>query len=245
MAQPSALVTGAVEELTGLDLGDARLDRRARQLVAALAGDPAAGLPSAVDTVAEREAAYRLLGNERVSLAGLLAPHIAQTVQRSAACDGRPLVVVDKTTFVFAGESPRAGLARLGPARQGFDAFVALSVTAARAPLGVLAVVPVAGAGRAKPEAWADVAAAAHAHVGAQQPIYVMDREADAYALFAAMAATARDFIIRIRADRWIHEAPAAVPELLRTVLARTPQLLTRTVTLTRRSGVTQPRATR
>src|SRR5438093_715959 len=119
MGAKKTLVRAAVEELDGLDLGDARLDARARVFVAALERNPAAGFPSAVNTVAEREAAYRFLGNERVTLNALLAPHAAQTVRRAEELGERPLVVIDKSTFVFAGESDRDGLLRLGTDRQG------------------------------------------------------------------------------------------------------------------------------
>ena len=60
----------AVDELAALDLGDVRLNGRARHVVAALARNPAAGFPAAVATDAEREALYRLLGNQRVTLSG-------------------------------------------------------------------------------------------------------------------------------------------------------------------------------
>ena len=96
---------GAVEELAGLDLGDARLNARTRRVVAALARQPEAGFPSAVHTVAEREAVYRLLANDRVTLDALLAPHVQQTAQRAAALGERPVVVIDKTSFVFPGEA--------------------------------------------------------------------------------------------------------------------------------------------
>jgi hypothetical protein len=245
MSQDPQLLEPAIAEWDGLDLGDARLNARVRRVVAALARNPAAGFPSAVDTVAAREATYRLLGNAEVTLEALLAPHVQQTVRRAAAREARPLVIIDKTTFVFAGESEREGLTRLGPARQGFDAFVALATASNRAPLGVLAITPLGGeAGRAGAEAWARVAAGVDTHLGAQDPIYVMDREADAYALLAALRTAGRDFIVRVTPARWGREHPAAAPELLRTVVARTPVQLQRTVTLTRRSRIGKPSKT-
>lgn len=228
-----------------MDLGDARLNARVHHVITALERNPAAGFPAAVDTVAAREATYRLLGNERVTMDALLAPHVRQTVRRAADQGDRPLVIIDKTTFVFAGEGAREGLTRLGPARQGFDAFVALAVGADRAPFGVLAVTTLAGeAGRAGAQAWAQMVTTADTAIGAHQPIYVMDREADAYALFAALTAGGRDFIVRVTPGRWGREHAAAAPELLRTVAARTPVQLQRTVTLTRRSRVGTPRKT-
>jgi hypothetical protein len=236
----------AVDEFTGLSLGDARLDARVRRFVAALARDPAAGFPAALGTVAEREAGYRLLRNPRVTLAALLAPHVQQTVARATAGATRPLVLIDKTAFVFTGEGERAGLTRLGPTRQGFDAFVALAVSATREPLGVLAIQPLPGnAGASGAAGWTTAVAEADTPIGALDPIYVMDREADAYGLFAALIARQRDFVVRVSPDRWVHAHAEAAPELLRTVVARTPVRLQRTVHLARRSAVGKARDTR
>jgi len=240
------LVGAAVDELTGIDLGDARLHTRVRRVVTALERNPAAGFPAAVSTVAEREAVYRLLGNARVTLAALLAPHAHQTVQRAAAGQTRPLVVIDKTAFVFGGESDRQGLTRLGHTRQGFDAFVALAVSPTRVPLGVLTITALEGnAGASPAAAWATVAADAETAIGALRPIYVMDREADAYTLFAALIARGSDFVVRVSHERWVQEHPDAAPEMLRTVVARTPVRLQRTVRLARRSGVGKARDAR
>lgn len=230
---------GAVEELAGLDLGDARLNARTRRVVAALARQPEAGFPSAVHTVAEREAVYRLLANDRVTLDALLAPHVQQTARRAAALGERPVVIIDKTSFVFPGEAERDGLDRLGTNRHGLDAFFALAVSLARQPVGVLAVQPLASAqGRASADTWEGPIAAAAAHVEALHPIYTMDREADAFALFAALRAKQRDFVVRVAPDRWVKEHDGAAPEMLRTVAARAPIVLTRTVKLSRRTAV-------
>lgn len=231
-------VDAVVTEWDAVDLGDVRLDARVRRVVAALARQPAAGFPAAVETVAEREALYRLLGNRRVTLAKLLAPHVAQTAQRVGALGARPLVVLDKTAFVFGGTQPRAGLTRLGAARQGFDAFVALAVAPSRVPLGVLAVTPLpGGTGRSGPAVWARAVREAAAQLPAAAPIYVMDREADSYALFAALGQGGHDFVVRVAADRWVREHGTAARVWLPTLLAQTPVQVQRTVTLTRRTG--------
>jgi hypothetical protein len=240
------IVGAATDELLAIDLGDARLDARVRRLVAALERNPAAGFPAAVGTEAEREAVYRLLGNGRVTLEALLAPHAQQTVRRAEGCASRPLVVIDKTAFVFAGESDRDGLTRLGAARQGFDAFVALAVSAARAPWGVLAIQPLDGnAGRSSADGWAGAVTAAEASIGALQPIYVMDREADGYPLFAQLIERDRDFVVRVSHERLVKEHAEAGKELLRAIVARAPVRLRRTVRLARRITRGKPRDAR
>lgn len=238
MKQKKQAVGSAADELEGLDLGDARLAARARALVTALAREPAASFPAAVGhRVADREAAYRLLNNERVDLDALLAPHVAQTVARVQQQGGRPLVVIDKTEFVFAGEADRDALVRRGVNRQGFDAFFALAVSSARSALGVVALEPLETAGgRSAPDVWSSVAAAAGAHVDHLAPVYVMDREADAYALFASLVSSGRDFVVRVAADRWVREHDGAADEMLRTIAARAPLRLRREVKLSRRS---------
>lgn len=244
METPTKLGRGtAVEELEGLALGDARLDARVRHLVTALERNPAAGFPAAVHTEAAREATYRLLGNARVSLDKLLAPHVRQTVARAAHSGLRPLAVIDKTEFVFAGESARAGLTRLGPARHGFDAFVGLAVTPTRRVLGVVGVRPLPGhAGASSATSWTRMIDTVEAQLGPLAPIYVMDREADAYAVVAHLMAGQRDFVIRISPDRRGQASLAGPPEVLRAVVTRTPLRLERLVPLARRTGVGRPR---
>jgi len=198
--------------------------------------NPAAGFPSAVATIAEREANYRLLNNESVVMEALLAPHARQTVERAKRLETRPLVVVDSTSFVFSGEAERDGLDRLGAGRHGFDAFVALAVSPARQPLGVVAIRVIDGKGRVGADEWSAAVEDAALHIAALDPVYVMDREADAYALFERAFAAGRDFVIRVAHDRWVKEHDGAAMEMLRDLAARAPTLLTREVKLSRRS---------
>ncbi len=239
MGLKKVAVRSAVDELDGIDLGDARLEARVRRIAAALEKNPGAGFPAAVGTVAEREAVYRLLGNERVEMDALLAPHALQTVARARALGERPLVVVDKTSFVFPGETARDGLDRLGKNRHGLDAFCALAVSRSRQPLGVLAIEPLDKAqGRSGAGEWQATVDAAAAYIDELGPIYVMDREADAYALFASLIAKHRDFVVRVAADRLVHEHDGAALEMLRTIAGRAPVALTRQVKLSRRTDV-------
>ncbi len=242
----TAGLEAATQELTGLDLGDARLEARAARVVTALARDPAATFPAAMATEAEREATYRWLRNRRVTLAALLAPHVAQTVARATATGTRPLVLLDRTAFIFAGEGTREGLTRRGPARHGLDAIVALAVTPTRTPLGVLQILPLPKAGGATDAAtWDAAVTATDAHVAALAPIYVIDREAGAYALFSALQRAGRDFVIRVNPDRLGREHPDTAPATVRAIGAQAPVVLTRTVPLARRTAVGVPRETR
>lgn len=69
-------------EFAGLDLGDARLDKRAKKLIERLAAKPAASIPEACDSWSETMAAYRFLRNTDVAWVDILAPHWARTQER-------------------------------------------------------------------------------------------------------------------------------------------------------------------
>ena len=227
----------ATAELVSLDLGDKRRDSRIRRVVAALQENPAAHFPAVMRTVAEREALYRALNSEHVSLHSLLAPHIGQTVERMAQHAERPIVIIDKTSFVFGGEAERDGLERISPRKQGFDAFVALAVSSSRHPHGVLAVSPTEVMGASAAARWHETVELAAA--GPEQrrihPIYVMDREADAYELFGDLAAQGRDFVIRVSFDRLVREHGSTRLEALNDVVRDTDFTYATSVRLSRR----------
>lgn len=238
VARKKAAVPSALAEFEGAELGDARRAARLLKFVESMQGNPAAGFPKAVRSVAEREANYRLLNNEHVDMDALLAPHARQTVARAKEQQGRPLLIVDGTEFVFTGEAERDGLERLGTNRHGFDALVALATAEDRQPLGVLSISVVESKGRVGAEEWAGAVDAAAEKLSGLDPICVIDREGDAYALFAFLMATQRDFVIRVAHDRWVKEHDGAAKEMLREIAARAPTVLTREVKLSRRSKI-------
>jgi hypothetical protein len=124
-------------EFAGLDLGDARLDRRAKKLMERLAERPAASIPEACDSWSETVVAYRFLRNPDVAWEGILAPHWARTQERMRA---QPVVlcIQDTTELDFNGQE----IAGLGPlnyeARRGMYLHPTYAVTVDREPLGVL-----------------------------------------------------------------------------------------------------------
>jgi hypothetical protein len=187
-------------------------------------------------TTAEREALYRLLNNARVTMDSLLAPHIAHTVTRMSERAERPIVAVDKTFFVFGGEADREGLERVGGNRQGFDTFFALAVSSERLPHGVLAAQALDGHGRTSALSWNDfIGQAADAAAKAKlNPIFVMDREADAYGLLAELVASNRDFVVRASTNRSAQDDDLN-EENISALAARAPVSLTRSVRLSRR----------
>lgn len=228
----------AAAEFEGLDLGDARREARARRVIDALEQDPAASFPSTMQSVAEREAFYRFINNDEVTLPALIGPHSAQTVARMLGCMERPIVAVDKTKFMFTGEGEREGLQRVSHNKQSLEVLVALAVGTSRQTHGVLAAQDLEGAGKVRPEQWDGFIdeACREAEAAGLQPILVMDREADIYELFHLLVQRNRDFVIRVSWDRIASELGVEADEKMRAIVGRAGVLLTRTVQLSRRA---------
>jgi hypothetical protein len=203
-------------ELSDAELGDERLNRRLGLLADRLAERPGESFPKALDD-AELEAAYRFFGNARVSPTAILGPHFRQSARRAAA-HAHVLVVHDTTEFEFSGQAQRPGLGRLLRPGQGFFGHfsLAVSATGTREPLGLLAVETVfrhdapiprkqrqARDTRGESARWPRGIDAAEALLdGRTSAIHVMDREADSYAVFAALVEQERRFVIRSYQDR-------------------------------------------
>jgi hypothetical protein len=127
----------ATVEFAQLDLGDARLNNRARTLMERFAADPAASIPDACHGWAETMAAYRFLGNEAVDWQAILAPHWEQTRGRMQV---HPVILClqDTTELNFNGQE----IDGLGPlcyeAQRGMYLHPTYAVTPGREALGVL-----------------------------------------------------------------------------------------------------------
>jgi len=203
------------DEFDGSDLGDGRLDQRLGLLADRVADRPGESFPKVLDD-AELEAAYRFFRNERVTPEGILAPHFRQTARR-AAVDSRVLVVHDTTQFEFGGEVKREGLGRLIRPGQGFFGHFSLATSAdgTRKPFGLLGLETVfrldkaighkawtRSKRRGESDRWLRSVAAVDALLEGSKAIHVMDREADSYALLAALTEANSSFVIRSFQDR-------------------------------------------
>jgi len=226
-------------EVEGSVFGDRRLGRRHLLLAEALAKDPAQSFPKAVGTDAEREATYRFLNNSSVTPDRILAPHFGATVQRCVASE-LVLIAHDTTELVFSTSRPGLGRGR-GSGNDQFLGHFALALTPARAPLGVIGLRTLfrgpkkSRTGARESQRWHQLVADVTARIGGQfDAIHVMDREADAYDLLAALVAQEQRFVIRQQFDR----AATFEGEALRTRAAMegAPVLLEREVKLSRRA---------
>jgi hypothetical protein len=199
------------------DLGDKRLNRRLGLLVDSLAERAAESFPKAFND-AELEAAYRFFGNDQVTPDAILAPHFRQSARRAGQL-ARIIAMHDTTQFEFPGQNKRRGLGRLiRPGAQGFFGHFSLAVSAdgERQPLGLLALETVfrhkdpighkhwtSEQSLGESARWLRGAEAVEAQLAGQvEAIHVMDREADQYALLAALAGANRLFVIRSFQDR-------------------------------------------
>ena len=123
-------VPEVVSEFEGAELGDARLTRRLLRIAGCVVTAPASGFPKLTSSDSELEGVYRFLGNERVTPAQILQPHLTKTLQRAG--ERTVLVVHDTTEFGYGAGSKREGLGRISVTApgQGFFAHFALAVEA-------------------------------------------------------------------------------------------------------------------
>jgi hypothetical protein len=252
-----------VAEMAEADLGDQRLNARRDRVIAALEQHPDVGFPEVCADDSEAEALYRFLRNRRVTLEGILGPHLEATRDRCRAL-GEVLVIHDTTENRFTGDQPRAGLTPLGARHQGFWLHAALAVSAEglRAPLGVVAVAPFTRQLRAaaaprpswrerfanptkESRRWGDGVTAVRRRFGTEiRAIHVMDREGDSYELLAALLAQGERFVIRLAYDRRVvPDAAAADPQTLSDAMPPTDALFEREVEVAPRRADPRPRA--
>ncbi len=215
-----------LEECVGVELGDARINRRFKRILEQLAQAPSDSFPEQMESDADQEALYRFLDNEKVTIDGLLEGHHRQTLNRMR---GHSVVRVahDTTQFVFEGE--REGLGTVQNNQKGFLAHFALAVGAdeTREPLGIVGVRPFINTHeyrdltpsqrnkriRETPRdkklssRWEklalDVSAALPDGVEA---IHLMDQEADDYGVFCALREKDARFVIRVNPRRMTTE---------------------------------------
>jgi hypothetical protein len=218
-------------------LGDARLSRRLVALARRLAFSPHGSFPQSLKP-AELKAAYRFFDNGQVDTDGILAPHIAQTLDRMRQVPV-VLAVQDTTEFNLSHLPATEGLGYgSGGVVRGFMMHSLLAVTPEGLPLGVLGmktwVRPEEELGKkhqrkARPIdekesiKWIEGIehlAALKARCVEPRIVGVGDRESDLYELFTTERPDGVDWLIRATCNRRVRH-----PEeyLWDTVLATAP----------------------
>ena len=125
-------------EVTSIDLGDRRLNRRAQRMLEILGNKPTVSIPAACGGWGETRAAYRLFNHPAVTAEAVLAPHVACTEGRLRE-HPRVLCIQDTTELDY---TTKKGIAGLGPlnyeTRRGMYLHPTLALTPERVPLGLL-----------------------------------------------------------------------------------------------------------
>jgi hypothetical protein len=247
-----------VGELDGIDLGDERLNERARQVLQAFWKDPQASINAALHNWSETLAGYRFLDNDRVAHAQILQPHIEATLGRISQ---HPcvLIVQDTTELDFSGHAPQGAGPLTYKKRQGFLDHTQLAFTPEGLCLGHVGADIYArseeGFGESRQrqhdpietkESYRWLLAYRRAcEVAREVPgtkiICVADREGDIYELFVEaqqQGAAAAEFVIRAAKDRSLPdldpEGSSATYLKLHSQMAQAPVIAARELRLPR-----------
>jgi hypothetical protein len=204
------------DEFAKLDLGDARLSNRVKEILRQWSSQPTASIPLACGGRAEMEAAYRLLDNENAPWHKIAEPHWAETEKRASA---NPVVLclTDNTELDFNGQKAEG----LGPlnyeARRGMYMHPTYLVTPERLPLGVTnlcmwarefrdkdGVRPGQRESRRWVEAYENLAEMADRLGDGTRLVYVADRESDMIELMwrAKELGEPVDWLVRAKHNR-------------------------------------------
>jgi hypothetical protein len=131
-----------LQEFSGADLSDKRLDRRLIKTAQQLARSPVSPINEACGDWASTQAAYRLFDNPKASPEAILEPHIQQTLERMAAQDGAVLVIQDTVFFSYGTRPKTRGLGPIGKTNnageRGLIMHNALAFSTSGVPLGLL-----------------------------------------------------------------------------------------------------------
>jgi hypothetical protein len=222
---------GIAAELDGMDLGDERLNRRSKKVLAALAANPEASINAACDGWGDTLAAYRFFDNAAVAPEKILEPHRLTSVERIRA-QPVALIVQDTTELDFTAHPPQGARCLNRPERRGLYDHTHLAVTPEQLCLGVVGGEQFDRAPESLGQAdqrstwpieekesfrWLTgyrLACQVAAECPGTQIVSVADREADVYDIFVEaqqQASPRAEFIVRARVDRCLTE-PA--PEL-------------------------------
>lgn len=134
----AAIADWVIEDCEALDLGDKRLNHRAKTLLSTLSANPKKSISGACNGWAETMAAYRFLDNESVTPAKILSPHKKATLQRIQQ-EKILLMIQDTTEIKYEKRDPIEGLGKMSyPLEQGLHFHPTLVVTPAKVCLGVM-----------------------------------------------------------------------------------------------------------
>jgi hypothetical protein len=237
------------DELSGIQLGDPRRNRRLVKVAQAMAESPQLSLSAACGGWNETMGAYRVLGSAGVSVEKILAPHRRALLERAEAMPSRAVAVIQDTTELdFTRMKHMEGCGPLNDeSRRGVLMHSLYAVSEEGLPLGVWDTAFLTrsdedfrGAAERKrlpieqkeSYRWLEgyrktqelAAALPHCEV-----FSLSDREGDIYEVFAAWAqrcaagGPAAQWIIRANQDRALSGMAEGVPDKLFAALSGAP----------------------
>lgn len=251
-----------VDELNGLDLGDARLNRRGQILLSRFADNPGASIPAACRGWSETDAAYKFFANPRVDAEGILKPHRQATLER---CRRERVVLLVQDTTELDYTHQNLSIEGLGVLdhrdRRGMHLHANVAFTPEGCCLGVVGATfftrPEEGIGQARERTYWPIedkesvrwlegyreACAIQRELITPRVISIADREADIYEIFAEPERSVSkhrwqqaDFIIRAKENRSLPQrAEDAGPwsyQKLWSALEESPERFRRTLDL-------------
>ena len=201
------------------DFGDARLTGRILTFAHDLAAHPDLSMASLYHgDWANLKASYRVLDNDAVTPAAILAPHRQATGDRSGQ-ESWVLIAQDTSYFNYTHHPATEGLGPVERAEdQGLMVHTALAMTAEGVPLGIVAqkiwTRDPAEFGKSRPRRsrpfadkesarWVEIAQAATRGVPDGTPTVIIgDREADIYEVFVDAQTASYDVLVRSARDR-------------------------------------------
>jgi Transposase Tn5 dimerisation domain/Transposase DNA-binding len=132
------LAPWAMDEMSTVDLGDERLDRRAQLLLSTLGNRPNLSIPAACLGRAEIKAAYGFFDNDKTTFDNVLQPHITSTRARMA--EQETVLLVQDTTEIDQKrpEQQVVDVGELDDARPGFLLHEMQAFTPEGTPLGTV-----------------------------------------------------------------------------------------------------------
>lgn len=246
---------GISAEISGINLGDKRLNDRSRILMESMAANPQASVNGTCDGWAETQAAYRFFDNSAVTPELILQPHIEATKRRIKA---QPVVLVvqDTTELDFTAHPPEGVRCLNIPERFGIYDHTHLAITPNKLALGILGQeqfdrdpetlgktkqrrsLPIEQKESMRWLTGYRMACELSAECPDTTIVNVCDREADIYDIFveSQQHATPAEFIIRAKEDRCTPQrdldSGPAVYRKVRDEVSQSDILATRTIEL-------------
>jgi hypothetical protein len=252
----------SVREFRGLELGDARLNKRLLTVAEAFGAQPQAPINQASSDWQATKAAYALFANPKVTPTELLVPHQDRTLERIEAYE-RVLLVQDTTFLNYTHHPATQGLGPIGGSQRGLVMHSTLAFTPEGLPLGLLTQQIWA---RAEPDPqaskkkqaqrpltekesrkWLDALEAALPLIPSEiHAVTIADREADIFDFLTTADELSAPYLIRAAQDRkvagelgrlWAHLANEAVAGEVRVRVGARGGKPERIATLSVRSG--------